>query len=113
MLGHSSIRMTEKSYAFLAPNAGTEMAAQLLDNLHKQHDNEPVLFLPKLAIRHIGIQVQTLAGLLPSVYGHLPQCAEVSQPALPMSTGPPVRKVLLPLLTSIRDMLAASDLNLL
>ena len=45
MLGHSSIRMTEKSYAFLAPNAGTEMAAQLLDNFHKQHDNEPVLFL--------------------------------------------------------------------
>lgn len=42
MLGHSSIRMTEKSYAFLAPNAGTEKAAQLLDKLNKQN-TAPVL----------------------------------------------------------------------
>lgn len=37
MLGHSSIRMTEKSYAFLAPNAGTEKAAKLLDELNKKY----------------------------------------------------------------------------
>ena len=42
MLGHSSIRMTEKSYAFLAPNAGTEKAARLLDDLNKQN-TAPVL----------------------------------------------------------------------
>jgi integrase len=44
MLGHSSVRMTEKSYAFLAPDAGTEKAARLLDSLNRQNA-KPVLTL--------------------------------------------------------------------
>ena len=42
MLGHSSVRMTEKSYAFLAPDAGTEKAARLLDSSNRQN-TKPVL----------------------------------------------------------------------
>ena len=34
MLGHSSIKMTQDSYAFLAPNMGTENAASVINQLN-------------------------------------------------------------------------------